>query len=58
MMDYASLLLILVATGTGIAGICIGLSLFIMLKGEKPQFTRTKSTATKEKNADKHKFKT
>jgi hypothetical protein len=49
MMDYASLLSILVATGTGIASFCIGLSLFIMLKGEKSQSTHTKS-ATKEKS--------
>ena len=48
-MDYASLLSILVGTGTGIASICIGLSLFIMLKGEKSQIPRNKSAATKEK---------
>jgi hypothetical protein len=50
MMDYASLLSILVATGTGIAGVCIGISLFMMLKGEKSQFTPTKSAAKKEKS--------
>jgi hypothetical protein len=49
MMDYASSLSILVATGTGIASICIGLALFMMLKEEKSKSTRIKPV-TKEKS--------
>jgi hypothetical protein len=57
MMDYASSLAILVAAGTGIASICIGLALFMMLKEEKSKKPFILNTQEKKKTI-KHKFKT
>jgi hypothetical protein len=48
-MEYASFAAILVSNRTGVASICIGLVLFMMLKEEKSKSIHIKS-ATREKS--------